>query len=518
MKARPAWRTLGRHAVAAACAFAAWAAQAALDAPLWLDVAGRPSSAARDALQALSDAATDGLAPQDYRADALRSRAAALEGPATPPGDASTAFDRDLTAAMQSFLHDLHFGRADPRALGFRVGPRLDTRLEVDARLNAAAAQGRIAQAVTEARPRFGQYSRLREALMRYRTIASDSTFTPLPGGTGVKPGEPYSAADALRQRLVAFGDLTVDVVTPADRFDGALVEGLRRFQLRHGLAADGVLGRATRAALEVPPARRVQQLELALERLRWLPEPGTRPFVAINIPMFRLWAWDPNTPAAEPLGIGVIVGRALNTQTPVLVEEMRYVIFRPYWNVPRSIARNEVLPAMRHDPQYLERNMMEIVRGEGDDARPVAASAESLAALAQGTLRVRQRPGPKNSLGLVKFIFPNDANVYLHGTPAVQLFGRDRRDFSHGCVRVEDPVALAMWVLRDQPQWSRERIEAAMHDTASRRVDLLQPVPVILYYMTAMVTGAEGSVRFADDLYGHDARLLRALAARRAR
>lgn len=501
----------------AAFTLASWAVWPALDAPLWLDVAGRPSAAARDALQTLAEAATDGLAPQDYRADALRNRAVALEGTTAPPGDASAAFDRDLTAAMQSFLHDLHFGRVDPRALGFRVGPRLDTRLEIDARLNAAAAQGRIAQTVAEVRPRVGQYSRLREALARYRTIASASAFTPLPGITGLQPGEPYSAADALRQRLVAFGDLTVDAVTSADQFDEALVEGLRRFQLRHGLAADGVLGRATRAALEVPPARRVQQLELALERLRWLPDPGARPFVAINIPMFRLWAWDPAAPAAEPLGMGVIVGRALNTQTPVLVEEMRYVIFRPYWNIPSSIARNEVLPAIRRDPQYLDRNAMEIVRGAGDDASPVAASPDSLAALAQGALRVRQRPGPKNSLGLAKFIFPNDANVYLHGTPAVQLFGRARRDFSHGCVRVEDPVALALWVLRDQPQWSRERIEAAMADTAPRRVDLLQPVPVILYYMTAMVTGAEGSVRFADDLYRHDAHLLRALAARRA-
>jgi murein L,D-transpeptidase YcbB/YkuD len=212
---------------------------------------------------------------------------------------------------------------------------------------------------------------------------------------------------------------------------------------------------------------------------------------------------------------MGVIVGRALNTQTPVFAEEMRYLIFRPYWNVPSSILRKEILPTLARDPDYLRRQDMEIVSGPGDDARPVAMSEESMAGLRRGTLRVRQRPGPKNSLGLVKFVFPNDLDVYMHGTPTPQLFGRARRDFSHGCVRVEDPIALAQWALQDQPQWTRDRILDAMHATGSQRVSLTRPIQVILFYVTAVVMPEDGTIRFAEDIYGHDAKLDRALAKR---
>ena len=179
---------------------------------------------------------------------------------------------------------------------------------------------------------------------------------------------------------------------------------------------------------------------------------------------MFRLWAWDGDARSPKPaLAIDVIVGRALKTETPVFSDEMRYLVFRPYWNVPRSITRNEVLPAIGRDPAYLAKHDMEIVQGGGDDAKVLAPTPASVALLRDGAARVRQRPGSNNSLGLVKFIFPNDANIYLHSTPAQSLFGRSRRDFSHGCVRVGDPVALAAWSLRDQPEWTRERIVAAM-------------------------------------------------------
>jgi len=195
-----------------------------------------------------------------------------------------------------------------------------------------------------------------------------------------------------------------------------------------------------------------------------------------------------------------------------VFIEQMRHVIFRPYWNVPRSIVRNELLPLIDRDTAYLPRHDMEIVRGPGDDAQPVEPSAANLALLRQGVLRLRQRPGPRNSLGLVKFVFPNDANVYLHGTPVQSLFGRPRRDFSHGCVRVEDLVALAEWVLADQPEWTRERIVAAMNGNRTITVRLARPLPVVLYYVTAAVL-EDGAIHFADDVYGHDARLERALA-----
>ena len=490
--------------------------QAAPIDPVWLDATGQPNASAHDALRLLADAGTDGLAPRDYRAAELAQQAAALDA---APGEAASprpVFERDLSSAMRRYLHDVHLGRVDPRALGFRVARPGAAAPDFAALLQAAAAAGRLPQMAAELRPRLGQYAKLREALARYRVLAGDGSLGPLSVAVPVKRGEPYCGGAALHRLLLAVGDLPADAAPPIDCNDATLAEGIRRFQTRHGLAADGVIGRATLAALNVPLAHRVQQLELALERLRWLPDLGARPFVGINIPMFRLWAWDPAASADAFISMGVVVGRALNTQTPVLIEEMRYLVFRPYWNLPRSIVRNDVLPALARDPGYLQRNDMEIVRGAGDDAQAVAASNENLAALRESGLRLRQRPGPKNSLGLVKFIFPNDANVYLHDTPAAQLFGRARRDFSHGCVRVEDPVALAHWVLKEQPRWTRERIEAAMAGTSPLRVDLTQPLPVILFYMTAMVMPADQALHFADDIYGHDTRLARALASRR--
>ena len=484
--------------------------------PVWLDASGRPNASAHDALRLLADAGADGLAARDYRAVELAEKAAALDAAPNAASLPEPAFERELDAAMRRYLHDLRLGRLDPRTLGFRVARASEAAPDVAALLRAAAAAGRLPQLVAELRPQLGQYAKLRDALARYRVLAADGTLSQLPVAAPTKRGEVHCGGVALHRLLRALGDLPADAAPPFDCNDATLVDGLRRFQTRHGLAADGAIRRVTLAALNVPIAHRVQQIELALERLRWLPDLGARPFVGINIPMFRLWAWDPAAPAGASISMGVVVGRALNTQTPVLSDDMRYLIFRPYWNLPRSIMRTEVLPALTRDPGYLQRNDMEIVRGAGDDAQAIAANDENLAGLRQGGLRLRQRPGPKNSLGLVKFIFPNDANVYLHDTPAPQLFGRARRDFSHGCVRVEDPVALAQWVLKDQPRWTRERIEAAMAGTSSLRVDLTRPLPVVLFYMSAMVMPADQTLHFADDIYGHDTRLARALASRR--
>jgi murein L,D-transpeptidase YcbB/YkuD len=318
----------------------------------------------------------------------------------------------------------------------------------------------------------------------------------------------------------VALGDLPAGTVaaTGSTEYRGALVDGVKRFQRRHGLALDGIIGRSSDVALRIPIATRVRQIELALERLRWLPHLGEQRLLAINIPMFRVWAWDAIPPDGEPLfGMDVIVGRALRTQTPVFVEQLQELIFRPYWNVPSSIVRHEILPRLDRDPEYLRRERMEIVLGPGDDARVVADTPENLVRLRQGTLRLRQRPGPQNALGLVKFVFPNSENVYMHGTPAQALFSRSRRDFSHGCVRVENPIALAEWALKEQPQWTRDRIVAAMTGTQSIRVPLLKPIQVILFYTTAAVMPDDGTIHFAEDIYLHDALLDRALARRRS-
>jgi murein L,D-transpeptidase YcbB/YkuD len=289
------------------------------------------------------------------------------------------------------------------------------------------------------------------------------------------------------------------------------VVEAVKSFQRRHGLEPDGVIGRDTVAALDVSLAQRVRQLELAMERMRWLPDMSERPSVFVNLPLFRLWASDPRT-GEEPVRMNVVVGKSVGHMTPVFLDQMEYVIFRPYWNPPYSIIVNEIVPHARRDPGYLARENMEIVASGDDGAEALATTAENLSGVLAGRLRLRQKPGPRNSLGLAKFIFPNADNIYMHGTPAPQVFARARRDFSHGCIRLEDPARLAEWVLRDQPEWTRAKIDAAMQGERPTRVNLKQKLSVVLFYDTVHVN-SEGVVFFVSDIYGDDRQLDAVLA-----
>jgi len=485
-------------------------------APAWVDGNGHPSQDVHDALALLRETAAEGLDPADYQTSLLDNLAAGLAATSTPSLSDLAVFDTSMSAAMLAYFQQLHTGRIDPRAVGFRVETRVDDH-DFVALLHSAIADHRVTALAQELAPPLALYRSLRSMLARYQALAADPALEVPPAPTStVRPGDAYDGR-ALQHWLIALGDIPSDATEPADlRFEGALVDGVKHFQMRHGLEVDGTLGKTTQAALRVPLQWRVRQIELALERLRWLPDLSPDRFLAVNIPMFRLWVWN-SIPAdgAPTFGMGVIVGRALNTRTPVFIEEMRSIVFRPYWNVPSSILRGEILPRLRRDPDYLSREGMEIVRGDGDDAKTVALTAESLDQLQQGRLRVRQLPGPKNALGLVKFVFPNDANVYMHGTPTPQLFGRPRRDFSHGCVRLEDPVGLAEWALDGQDDWTRDRILKAMNGTRPQSIRLAKPIQVILFYITAVVMPEDGTIRFSDDIYGHDGRLDRALAER---
>lgn len=487
--------------------------------PLWTDTAGQANSDARDALALLNAATNDGLDPLDYAAPRLQKSAAGLAAGVVAPADGIAAFDVSLSTSMLRYFRHLHFGRVDPRAMGYRMPPR--ERDDLAGLLRVAVVEHTLPEAASELHPSIPFYEQLRVALARYRTLAADPELQSFqaPRAT-LHPRDRWEGLPKLSRRLEALGDLAssnADRVDPT-LYDGAVVEGVRHFQMRHGLDADGVLGKTTVAALSVPLSFRARQIELALERMRWLPHLGQDRLAVVNIPMFRLRAINrPGSDAVPSFSSPVIVGRALRTETPVLVERMEYVIFRPYWNVPLSIVRGEILPAIRRTPGYLQRHDMEIVAGQSDTAPIVPSTDANIAHLRDGTLRLRQRPGPKNSLGLVKFVFPNDSNVYLHGTPAMELFSHARRDFSHGCMRVGDPVGFAEWVLAAQPEWDREAILAAMNGPASRRVDLPHPIQVIVFYLTAALTIDDGSVQFAEDIYGHDARLDQYLTRRSA-
>ena len=478
--------------------------------PLWTDCFARPNVPAREALALLGGAADDGLDPADYGAAALAALAAA---PGPPRATDLAWFDVGMTAGLLRYLRHLHGGRIDPRAIGFRLRAPVDAH-DYASLVEGAIASGEVARTADGLRPQLWAYDALRSALGRYRVLAADATLTApvVAPPTTVHVGDPYAGTAALRRLLLALGDLPLHETLAGDPlvYEGALVNGVKRFQVRHGLEADGVLGAATIRALRTPLAWRVRQIELGLERLRWLPHDGSERLVLVNIPMFRLWAWDSLPARGTPaLATDVIVGNALSTHTPVFVEELREVIFRPYWNVPTSILRNEILPQIRRDPEYLQKQDMEVVAPDGR----VVDMAENLARVGRGGYSVRQRPGYRNALGLIKFVFPNQENVYMHDTPAQELFSRSRRDFSHGCVRVRDPVGLAAWVLAGLPDWDRDEILRAMTGIRTIPVRVARRTQVVLFYTTAIVTPEDGTLRFADDLYGHDARLDRALS-----
>ena len=377
--------------------------------------------------------------------------------------------------------------------------------------LRSAIVARRVPALAGELAPPLALYRGLRTLLVRYRDLAADpllqSAFVP---ARILRPGDAYAGVAALRRLLVALGDLPGETQAPAalPTYEGAVVDAVRRFQTRHGLYPDGVIGPRTETALRVPLAWRARQIELALERLRWLPHLNQDRFLAVNIPMFRLWVWDSIPPNGAPsFGMDVIVGRGLNRQTPVFVDEMEYLIFRPYWNVPPSILRGEILPALHREPGYLQQHDMEIVSGAGDDARAVPLTEESLAQLQQGRLRVRQRPGPRNSLGLVKFIFPNRYNIYFHDTPAKTLFDKQKRAFSHGCIRIQQPFEMAKYLLRNDSTWTDEKITRAMSQSQEKWVAVKDPVPVFIVFFTSWVD-RDGLLHLREDIYGHDKRM----------
>lgn len=474
--------------------------------PVWFRD-GKPAPEARQVLEVLGQAEGHGLVPADYPAAALAGRLARAAD-----GRERAEADLALSNALFLFLADLHGGRVHPRRLGAELDmPAREP--DVAALVREALLAGRIAELPDRLVPPFPMYAGLRQALVRYRDLAR-APFEPLPVVKKLEPGQDYPALQALRDRLVRLGDLPPSEPVPR-RYQGGIVEGMKHFQARHGLEADGVIGRGSFQALNVPFDQRARQIVLAMERLRWLRLPSAPRMVLVNIPEFRLRALDVKDGRAETrLAMNVIVGKAvLDKETPIFDEDMRSIDFQPFWNVPPSIAGKELLPKLRATPGYFADQDMEFVPVGGGAARR-EVTPEALEAVAQGRLRIRQKPGKKNPLGPIKFVLPNSHDVYLHYTSTPRLFQKARRDFSHGCIRVEEPVQLARFVLEDQPEWSEERIREAMAAEKPSSVRLARPVPVVIFYQTA-VTEADGRVLFFQDIYGLDGKLEAALRER---
>ena len=478
-------------------------------APAWVGSDG-PSSQALALIAQFRDSWRRGLDPEAYDAPRWDARLADL----LRPGADVSRFDAALTAGAMRLVSDLRIGRVHPRNLGLDLsveGKKYDLPRFIRERLLKAADVGGV---LDNLEPPFDGYRRSEAALVRYVDLARRDSGAPLPvPAKALRSGESYEGAPRLRELLALVGDLPADAATPADptRYDAALADAVRSFQRRHGLDDDGRLGAGTVKQLNVPLPDRVRQLQLALERWRWLPVTFSAPPIVVNIPDFRLRALDENNRIA--LQMRVVVGKAMRTQTPVFSREMTYVVFRPYWNVPPSIRRGEIVPAIERNRDYIAKKRYEVTTHDGKLVADGEISDDVLARLKAGRLAVRQKPGPANSLGLVKLLFPNEYNVYLHDTPASALFAKSRRDFSHGCIRVEKPDELAAWVLRGSPDWTLERVRAAMESGPDDvTVKLERPIPVFIVYATALAYD-EGEVRFYEDIYGHDAELARALA-----
>ena len=313
-----------------------------------------------------------------------------------------------------------------------------------------------VKAALEEMEPPYEGYRQTEQALQRYIVLAHEDHGGLLPlTKKPIDPGGQYPAITQLAGLLRRLGDLPENAqLTPeSTAYVGSLVDAVKHFQVRHGLDSDGRLGKGTLAELNTPLTDRIRQLQLTLERWRWVPHNFPRPPIVVNIPEFELRALDASY--RTEIEMKVVVGKAYHHQTPVFAANMKQVIFRPYWNVPVSIQRAELVPKLDRDSSYLMKNRYEVVTPQGKVVTNGIVDALTLAQLRSGNLRIRQTPGPENALGLVAFMFPNEYDVYLHGTPAMELFAKSRRDFSHGCIRAEKPQELAAWVLRNQPEWT---------------------------------------------------------------
>jgi murein L,D-transpeptidase YcbB/YkuD len=481
---------------------------------LWWVKDLEPTPQARQAIALMLQAGQKGLSADDYDGPRWSDRLAGLKPATRQPSEANAVrFDLALTVCVMRYISDLHIGKVNPKRLAFAFDEE-SRKYDLAEFLKDRIVGGRdVAGVLAQVEPPYPGYRRTLKALQTYSEFASKDDGEQLPPvKRAIGPGDDYPGVPRIARLLRLVGDLPPDADIPADGtvYAPALVEAVKKFQRRHGRDPNGRLGAQTLADLNVPLTRRVQQMQLALERWRWLPDTYRKAPIVANIPEFRLRAYDKDFNVGVTMNI--VVGNSFGHSTPVFADAMAYVVFRPYWEVPPSIVRAELIPHILKDRDYLTKKGFEIVDSRQKAAGTGTAAHDIVSQLRAGKLFVRQLPGPKNSLGLVKFVFPNSDDIYMHDTPATELFARSRRDFSHGCIRLEKPAELAAWVLRDNPGWNPDRIRAAMNGNAPQQVNLTHPIPVLIVYITVVVL-EDGLVHFYDDIYGHDAALQQALA-----
>jgi murein L,D-transpeptidase YcbB/YkuD len=460
--------------------------------PIWLDGDGLRERRTKTLMTALLNADADALALDAYPLDELQRLLATLLKAKRPDAALLGSLDVVLTATYVTLAQDLLTGQVDPSRVSQDWHIKA-TPAQVDSALGRFLRDTRFDLSVTQMRPEYPEYKDLQKQLGRYRQIIAKGGWQPVPDGKALKPGDsgPAERLTALRDRLRVEGydvgpmDSAKLTDTTKVVYNHALAAAVGQFQWEHGIVVDSALGKETLAALNVPATYRLGQIAANMERYRWMPRSLGDKYVFVNVPAFRLEAFDDGKKAME---MKVIVGAEYeNRNTPVFSDSMQYVVFRPYWNAPDSIAAKELWPKAETDPTWLERNEYEVVTENGKQ-------------------RIRQRPGDKNALGLVKFMFPNTFDIYMHDTPEDQLFQKDVRAFSHGCIRLEKPEEMAQWVLG----WTADQVQKAEHGPDDRRVTLKGKVPVYIVYFTTFMR--DGRLYFGNDLYGRDGQLVDAV------
>jgi L,D-transpeptidase YcbB len=464
-------------------------------------------------IELLQNADAKGLDPEDY--DGSRWQGRLLKLGQQPSEQDLVLFDTALTVSAMRYIRAVHCGRANPKEFNFQLDTGSDQFSLADFIQTQVVNAGDPVAEIQKLEPPFLGYRKLLALLPVYEGYAKQDDGQKLPMvAKTVRPGQPYAGVVRLGWFLQTIGDIPAgQQLNPnATIYEGALVKGVKHYQDRHGETPTGNLDVRTINELNTPPATRIRQIKLTLERWRWLPHSFSQPPVVVNLPEYRVRAM--NADGTVAFHRNVIIGKAYGHKSPVFEKEIQYVVFRPYWDVTPTIQRSEIVPHIQKDPNYIAKHNFEVVTPQGEIVTDNQVSPEVLEGIKSLHLMVRQKPGKTNSLGLVKIIFPNSDNVYLHGTDVPELFSQDVRDFSHGCIRVEKPAELAAWVLRNNPGWNLERVKATMHGEQNNlQVNLATRIPVLIVYGTATVN-EENQIRFFDDIYGYDAELEKALTA----
>lgn len=466
--------------------------------PLWISPSSHLNEGGLALLNVLTNADLQGLNPKDYDQSELhwlhRTDQLFSEDQQVLRMNVLARFEVVLSKNFLKLLDHVTAGRLSPEHINGKWylqdhRPSL-TQIMVD-----AIDEGIVAMLTSLAGGHEG-YAPLLEALKQYHRIKADGGWPNIAEGPLLAQGTKGTRVKALGRRLTATGDL--HTMNNKSSFDQEVVEAVKKFQARHDMAMDGMVGPQTLKTLNVPVESRIQQILVNLERRRWMPRTFGPEYIMVNIPDFRLTAFRNGEPH---LTMAVIVGKPMS-QTPIFGDVLEYLVINPYWNVPRSITKEEILPKVQEDSAYLEQKNLEVVDRDGQPMERSLLTAENIEA---GTIRIRQKPGPTNALGLVKFMFPNDHAIYLHDTPADHLFDASERDFSHGCIRVERPTDLAEFLLGEK--WSRKDIMRTLESSERQAIQLPQSMPVYILYLTTWVA-EDGTLQFRDDPYGHDERL----------